>query len=81
MPGRASVPPPSTVPQGKTMRIVLLAALLFGASQVAAQPYAYVSNSISNDVDVIDNVTQTVVLLLYILVNLQHQLHLRLRLL
>ena len=43
------------------MRIVFLAALLFGASQVAAQPYAYVSNSISNDVDVIDNVTQTVV--------------------
>ncbi|KFL37059.1 hypothetical protein N788_11665 [Arenimonas donghaensis DSM 18148 = HO3-R19] len=39
----------------------MFAVLLLGASQVAAQPYAYVSNSATSDVDVIDSVTQTVV--------------------
>ena len=41
------------------MRILLTAALLLGASQVAAQPYAYVANANSDDVSVIDDATGT----------------------
>ena len=43
------------------MRIILMAALLLGASQVAAQPYAYIPNANSNNVSVIDDATLTVV--------------------
>ncbi|KFL37060.1 hypothetical protein N788_11670 [Arenimonas donghaensis DSM 18148 = HO3-R19] len=38
-----------------------MAALLLGASQVAAQPYAYLPNSNSNNVSVVDDATQAVV--------------------
>jgi len=43
------------------MRIALFAALLFGASQATAQPYAYVPNGGSNNVSVVDDATQSVV--------------------
>ena len=43
------------------MRIVLIAALVFGASQASAQPYAYIPEYTSNSVSVIDDATQTVV--------------------
>ena len=42
------------------MRITLMAVLLLGASQVAAQPYAYVPNQGSNNVSVIDDATLSV---------------------
>jgi len=43
------------------MRITLMAALLLGASQVAAQPYAYIPNAGSSNVSVVDAATETVV--------------------